>query len=189
MKTKKLLCGLMVAMCAIGLSGLMTNCNKHQNDPDVPDDPQVKKAAFARAEADITVTNDMLEVLDLTLSYYDNAGELKQKAVTTSEIKLETKAPLPTRAGLCLTAQLKEGIDIESYDQVDLTCIFSYKCAAVDEDDIIVGQVHRMDGDRNSMQLKGAHVPAWVTTFNKVHPIKFLYEFDAEGNSQKAEWE
>ena len=184
MNTKNLLRVSMVVLCSLVLNGLMTGC-RHQNTPEEPEDP---KAAFARAEATVTLSEDMLKVLDITVDYYNNAGELKQELVTTSELKLDTKSPLPTKAGLCLTVKIKDGIDIESYDHVVLETSLSFKCGAVDENDVIVGELHKLDGASNSAKLIGAHVQAWVDSFNKVRPIKFLYEFDAEGNSQKIDW-
>ena len=187
MKTKNLWHVSMVAICGLMLSGLMTSCRQNPNDPE---DPKIqdKTPAFARAEATATVSEDILALMDVTVEYYNSNGELKQDLLTTPELKLETKAPLPTRSGMCLRLQLKEGANLESYEQVDLSTSFAFRCAAVTKDDVIVGEVHKFDGGSNTVKLKSAAVQAWIDSFNKHLPIKFLYEFDAEGNSQSVDW-
>ena len=185
---------MLLALCAIMLGGLMTGC-KEKNGPETPssetpETPQEPgKAAFARAEAALTFTDAMLEVLDITIDYYDNAGELKSEAVTAREWKFQTKAPLPTKAGMCVRVAIKEGIDIDSYEKVNLTITVAYRCAAVDANDLIVGPVHRVDGASFGSELIGPHVQAWVNVINKKKSVSFLYNFDAEGNSEKEEWE
>ena len=176
----------LLALCAIMLGGLMTGC-KNQNEPETPQEPE--KAAFARAEATVSFTDAMLEVLDITIDYYDNAGELKSEAVTAREWMFESKAPLPAKACMCVRVALKEGIDIESYERVNLTITVAYKCAAVDANDLIVGPVHRLDGASFGTELAGAHVQAWVNVINNKKSVSFLYNLDAEGNSEKEEWE
>ena len=191
MKTKNYFRVLLLALCAIMLGGLMTGC-KDQNGPETPtpETPQGPgKAAFARAEATATVSEDMLKVMDITVLYYNNDGELKEAALTTPELKLDTKAPLPTKAGMRLRLAIKDGIDIDSYELVDLTTSMKFRCAAVDANDLIVGPEHKLDGGDSTFKKKGSNVPAWVESFNN-HPemCGFLYEFDADGNSKSIEW-
>ena len=187
MKTKSFLHVLMVAICGLMLSGLMTSCRQNPNDPEDPK-TQDTTPAFARAEAIATVSEDILALMDVTVEYYNDKGELKQELLTTPELKYEVKAPLPTRTGMCLRVKLKDDANLESYEQVDLSTSFAFRCAAVTKEDKIVGEEHRFDGGSSTVKLKSAGVEAWINSFNKHLPIKFLYEFDAEGNSQSVDW-
>ena len=189
MKTKNLFRVSMAALCAIMMTGLMTSCDKNnQNNPDEPQ-PQVGKAVAARTASTVILSDDIVELMDITIDYYNNAGELKQMVLTTPELELTTKASLPTKAGMCLRLQIKEGVNLEEIALVDLSNTFGFRCAAVDENDKIVGDEHKLDDFGTTTKLAGSKVQAWVEAFNANHQISFLYEFDAEGNSQSASWD
>ena len=178
----------MVALCAILMSGLMTGC-KDKNNPDDPENPQPGPAVAARANAKVIISNDMLKYYDVIVDYYNNDGELKQMKVETEEFKLETKAPLPTKSGMRMTMKEKDGIDFENMDEtIQLKYEVSYKCAAVDANDIIIGEIHKLGSTGIETNLQGKKAYVWVKAFNEKLPVSFLYEFDKDGNSKKAEW-
>ena len=178
----------MVALCAILMSGLMTGC-KDKNNPDDPENPQLGPAVAARANAKVIISNDMLKYYDVIVDYYNNDGELKQMKVETEEFILETKAPLPTKSGMRMTMKEKDGIDFENMDEtIQLKYEVSYKCAAVDANDIIIGEIHKLGSTGIETNLQGKKAYVWVKAFNEKLPVSFLYEFDKDGNSKKAEW-
>lgn len=179
----------MVAMCAILMSGLMTGCNKDNNEPDDPQNPEKGPAIAARANAKAVISSDILKYYDVTIDYYNNDGELKQMKLETEELILETKAALPTKSGMRMTMKEKEGIDFENMDEtIQLKYSFSYKSAAVDANDFIIGEKHELLEGGTEANLQGKKAYVWVKAFNEKLPVSFLFEFDKDGNSKSLEW-
>ena len=178
----------MVALCAILMSGLMSGC-KDKNNPDDPENPQPGPAVAARANAKVIISNDMLKYYDITVDYYNNDGEMKQMKLDTVVLDFETKAALPTKSGMRMTVKEKEGANLENMEEtIQLKYEISFKCAAVDANDIIIGEFHKLDGASTEANLQGKKAYVWVKAFNEKLPVSFLYEFDKDGNSKKAEW-
>jgi len=189
MMSKSLFRVSMVAFCAILMSGLVTSCKDSKNTPDDPETPQESKAVAARAQALAVISSDMLKYYDVTVDYYNNSGELKQLKLETEEFQLETKAPLPTKAGMRMTMKAKEGGDLDNMtESIALTYSFEYKCFAVDANDVIVGEKHELIHAGINDHLQGKKAYVWVNAFNEKLPVSFLYEFDAEGNSKSLDW-
>ena len=179
----------MVAMCAILMSGLIISCNKEKDEPDDPQNPEKGPAIAARAYAKAIISNDILKYYDVTIDYYNNDGELKQMKLETEEFVLETKAALPTKSGMRMTMKEKAGIDFENMEEtIQLKYEFSYKCAAVDANNIIIGEEHKLAGAGTEANLQGKKAYVWVKAFNEKLPVSFLYEFDKDGNSKGIDW-
>ena len=178
----------MVAMCAILMSGLMTGCNKDKNEPDDPQNPDAGPAVAARADATFIVSKDMLKLLDITIDYYSSDGSQKQLALTTEEFHLDTKAALPAKAGMLVSLKIKDGVDPASFEEVDFRSHIAFKCAAVDANDIIIGEMHKVDGVSLGAIMAGKNAQTFVDAWNKEHPASFLFDFDKDGNSKSIKW-
>ena len=183
----------MVAMCAILMSGVMTSCSeKKNNTPDVPEEQQPTEEKIipvaVRAEATYTTTEEVMKVFDLTVDYYDNEGKLQHVTLTEPKFNLNTKAPLPNKAGMNVNLKLKDGINLESIDTVNVYYEFSSICVAVDANNEIAGDEHKIPNNPSEFNLPSSKVQAWLDTYAKAQPAGFLYEYDAEGYSKVLIW-
>jgi len=175
---------LLLLFAAVMMAVAFVSC-EGRNDPD----EEERKAVAVHIEGTITVSDDMLELLEPYVQYYDGPFEywITSVTMTTNEFTLIQKdAPLTRPRGMCLRLKLKDSINIENYEQVEIKAYCRYNCYAVDQNGDVVGRVHQKDDFGVSATLPGDILKeSWVEKFNEKAPVCFLYIFDEDGNGDE----
>ena len=91
MKAKQFMMATLIVMCAIAMTTVFTSCSKDDDDNKTTDD---NKPTAAVMDYSLTVGDDMLNMLGLTVEYYDANGKVQseQKKQLLAEKMKEVKA-------------------------------------------------------------------------------------------------
>ena len=106
---KKLMMTLAAVLCCAMTTTVFTACGSDDDNSSNP--AEDKTAVAAKMDFEMYVGDDMLNVLDMTLEYYDAAGNLQNEKVTTNNVKKNIKANVPAKIGTRLKIALKDGVD------------------------------------------------------------------------------
>ena len=104
----------------LGLTGLFlllvfTSCGSDSDEP-TPVEPEVMKAASAKAEYVVNLSQNLLDAATVTIYFIDGNGQQAQETVTTTTwTKTVSFAALPTQAGFSVQPALKGAASQESY--------------------------------------------------------------------------
>lgn len=182
MKTmKKNLMTLAAALCC---SVLFNACNKDNGN----DSPEVDdtKPVSAVMEYSLTVGDNMLAALNLTIEYYDADGTVKTEQMTQKSWTKKVKAKLPITLGARLKAQLKDGVDVSSWEKFTAAYGYNYNGYAVSASDLVVGNIVAK-GTESSLDMKGDKVPEWLERHTD-GLIKFAFDFAEGGQATSRSW-
>ena len=92
MKAKQFLMATLTVMCAMTTT-LLTSCSKDDDNNTTKDDDTSPVAAVM--DYSLTVGDDMVNMFDLTVEYYDADGKVKSEQMTGKTWTKNVKALLP----------------------------------------------------------------------------------------------
>ena len=184
MNFKKFYEAALTVICALVMTTSFTACGSDDdNDKGGGSD---NKPVAASMNTVLSVGDDMLKYLDLTVDYYDANGKIQSEALTANKWEKTIKANLPATLGVRLKAKLKDGVDPASIELFNVKVSFTYGYNTLTANDGILDVF--ADGFGSSYNIKGSDIPEWLSEKgNKIEEI--LYNFDANGNHSKGSWQ
>ena len=177
---KKTLMTLAAVLCC---SVLFTACNK-DNGGQTPEEDT--KPAYAIMDYALTVGDDMLSALNLTIEYYDADGKVKTEQMTQKSWTKKVKAKLPVTLGIRLKAQLKEGVDVSTWEKFTASYGYNYNGYAVSASDLVVGNIVA-HGTESTLAMKGDKVSEWLER-HADGLVKFAFDFAEGGQATSRSW-
>lgn len=184
MKTKKFFLAALTMMCAMTTT-VMTACSSSSDDDGgktSSNDPVAATMDYV-----LTTSNEMLDILDVTIEYYDENGKVQTEKMTNPEWKKTVRAKLPATLGARMKGQLKDGVDVTTIASFKASYGYSYMGYAVNANNQAVGAVQSNSSSSN-LTMKGEKIPEFLND-KKAGIVKFLFTFDTKGNSTSASWQ
>lgn len=183
MKTKQLFRMMTVALCAVLMSSLLTSCNS-KNDPE----NSSSKITAAFMQFSFSTTDEMMQIFDFNVEYYDEKGSLKNdklsEAAWSKRINSES---LPAKFGFRVKVAMKKNVSLPADKKVLISYSHSYTSAAMDADHKSVGDLQKGSRDIES-EIKSTQVEAWAKDFATKPLIQAVFEYDANGKAQAGQW-
>lgn len=176
---------MMTLAAVLSCATLFTACDKNNGGltPDVEDNTPVA----VMMDYSLTVGDDMLSTMDLTIEYYDANGAVKTEQMTQKSWTKSIKAQLPATVGARLKARLKDGVDVSDRDKFTAAYGYNYNGFAVTAKDGVVGDIVN-HGTSSSLDMKGDKVADWLER-HADGLVKFAFDFDKDGKSSGRSWE
>ena len=115
MNFKHLFGAALTVMCALVMTTTLTACGG-DDDNDSKGGGDNHKPVAASLNATLTAGDDLMKYFDLTVDYYDANGKLQSESLKEAKWEKTIKASLPATLGVCLKAQLKDGVDPATID-------------------------------------------------------------------------
>jgi len=169
-----------MASAVIIMTG-MTACDTHQDEEQQnSQESQQSAPVAAQVNGNITISSDMLNCLDLTVSYYDAQGRKVQETLTDTTWNISLKADIPGIVGYKLTAQPKQDAVLDSTVIIKRYISYGYKIYAVDKNDKTVGQV-KSHSASSTLPMKGNQLTNWLSD-KAGQLVRVIYEIDNQGN-------
>lgn len=177
-----------VFCCAMSLT-MFTACGSDDDDNKTQVDDVTPVGAVMEHIFD--VSDDMLDVLDMTVEYYDENGNLATEKLTQKQWKKTVKvAKLPVSLGACLKAQLKTGADdgVDDYTGKKLKFSQKYYCKAYSV--TATGGVVDISGDEvgSTLTFDGAKLPELLASYKDGIIMKYLYDYADNGKVVASSW-
>ena len=174
----------LTVMCALVMTTTLTACGG-DDDNDSKGGGDNHKPVAASLNATLTAGDDLMKYFDLTVDYYDANGKLQSESLKEAKWEKTIKASLPATLGVCLKAQLKDGVDPATIDLLSVKSSLSYDYKILDAND------GRVDGfaftHGGSYSIHGSDIPEWLKDEGqKIEEI--LYNFDASGKYTEGSW-
>ena len=184
MNFKHLFGAALTVMCALVMTTTLTACGG-DDDNDSKGGGDNHKPVAASLNATLTAGDDLMKYFDLTVDYYDANGKLQSEPLKEAKWEKTIKASLPATLGVCLKAQLKDGVDPATIDLLSVKSSPSYDYKILDAND------GRVDGfafsHGGSYSIHGSDIPEWLKDEGqKIEEI--LYNFDASGKYTEGSW-
>ncbi|MBQ6195489.1 MAG: hypothetical protein IJK43_13915 [Prevotella sp.] len=173
---------MLLMMTAVALTG----CGSDGDDDNTPK-PDDTTPVAAVMDYSLTVGDDMLSLLDLTVEYYDADGKVQTEPLTQKSWKKSVRAKLPATLGARLKMQLKDGADPASLTQFTASYGYNYNGYAVSATDKVVGNIVNSGTDTN-LAMQGDKVTTWLEHHTD-GLVKFLYNFAANGQATSSNWQ
>ena len=170
-----------VLCCALAF----TACTKDEPGNPTPETDLTPVAALM--DYTLTMGEDMLNMCDITIEYYDTDGKVKNEALTKGSWEKRVLAPLPASLGVRVKAKLKSGANPSSQESFTAAYGYDYMGYAVNSTGGVVSDVVGR-GSSTSMSMKGDKVEEWLTR-HADGLFSFLYSFDAKGKPTRETWE
>ena len=174
MKTKLFSVALM--MCAV-LSGIKTGC-KEKNTPTNTDDPN--KATLAYMESSFTVNEDLLNLVNVVIDYYDNEGKAQSTTMTSGSWENKVKVALPCKVGTRIKFVLKDGVDPVAAGAVHMAYAYNYMSYATNESNYVLTPSPLSDGKALEVTTKDGKFGEFLQDADPL--FMTLIEYDANGN-------
>jgi hypothetical protein len=119
MKMKKFLLAVLTMMCAMTVTTAFTACGD-DDDGDKGVTPQTVEIQSIDATYSVIVTEQMAQLCDYTVTYYNKDNELSTETVTWKIengqalwTKTTNSTKIPAKFGLKLIAKVKEGVQLD----------------------------------------------------------------------------
>lgn len=173
---------MLLMMTAVALTG----CGSDDADTGTPK-PDDTTPVAAVMDYSLTVGDDMLSLLNLTIEYYDADGKVQTEPLTQKSWKKSVRAKLPATLGVRLKMQLKDGADPANLAQFTAAYGYSYEGYAVSATDKVVGNVVSSGTDQ-TLAMQGDKVTTWMER-HADGLVKFLYAFTANGQAVSSSWQ
>lgn len=182
---KKLFCGIMLLTACTML--MMVGCKKENSQQQEPDQPTQAKLVAACLAYSFEVTEDMLSVADVTVSYFDEKGQVQTEQLKSTSWSKTIQTALPAKLGVRVLAVLKENFNPADHEKVTIARSYSTTTYCLDENGKKVNV--KSDAISLSSAYSGEKIPAYFEKY-KDHFIQTLYTVDAEGNfTYHEDWE
>jgi hypothetical protein len=180
---KKNLMMLAAVLCCAMTLPMLVSCTKDDVKTPVED----TKPAAAVMGYTLSVNDQMLSQLTLTVEYYDADGQVKSEQMTQNNWTKSVKTKLPATFGVRLKAQVKPGTDPSGLEKFTVSCVFGYNGNAVTSSGNKVGETI-MSSKTRGLDMAGSKVQEW-TERNAGGIVTSLFTIDADGKVTNGNWE
>ena len=173
----------LAAVFCCAMSSMMFTACGSDDDDDNKVQVDDTKAVGAVMTYTFLVSDDMFDVLDMTVEYYDDNGELATEKLTQKEWTKTVKvAKLPVSLGACLKVQIKDGVDENSVGYASYTYRYTNKAYSV----TATGKVVDLAEDNKTEAVFS--LPYLSAQENGII-MSFLYNFSDKGQVVAGSWE
>ena len=176
---------LAAVLCCAMTTTVFTACGSDDEENNNPASDTTPVAAVM--DYTLTVGDDMVNYLDLTVDYYDADGKVQTEPMTQKTWTKKVSAKLPATLGARLKAQLKSGVDVSTQEKVSVAYGYNYMGYAVSATDKVVSDIVS-HGTSTSLDMKGEKVSEWLER-HADGLVKFLFVFDAKGQPKSSSWQ
>ncbi len=184
MKTKQLFRMMTMALCVMLMSGIMTSC-KDKNDSE---NSSSDKATAAFMQFSFATTDEMMQIFDFNVEYYDENGSLKNDKLTEAAwSKRINSSSLPAKLGFRVKLEMKKNVSLPGDKKVLISYSHSYTSSAMDADHKAVGDLKRGSSDVES-EIKSTQVEGWAKEHAAKPLIQVAFDYDANGNASNGQW-
>ena len=140
----------------------------------------------AKLVSEITVSDDLVKYMDITVEYYDATGAIQKEQMTTTKWSKDVTAKLVAKLGARVTIKLKDGVDVSKIDKITVSYSYAYAGACLNAAGQTVGSV-TSDQFEQSIVISGSDIEKLIEN-RKAGLIKFLYIFDGKSATYST-WE
>jgi hypothetical protein len=175
---------------------MMIGCQP-KNEPQNPEQPQdtteVKpevKPVAAVLDYSFEVTDEMQEVADFNITYYDKDGKLQTEQLTGKKWEKSIVAALPAKLGVKVNTVLKADFDPTKYETFTALRKYYYFAYVVDKDGKQVDEELPFSNS-TGVDMTGDKIEAFMNKYKEGKGfLQVLYTFDEEGKkTYHSEWE
>lgn len=167
---------------AFSASSCSKNDDDNESEKEKEQTPESVVSTFT-----LSVSDDMVKYLDITIEYYDENGKVQKENMSASEWTKSVKSKLPATTGVCVKATIKEGQDLSSVEIFKYARNFSTSDQIVDKNGQKVKSLPS-SGINSALSVKGDKVSELLGDKNNIIWSR-LHTFDAEGNETVGSWE
>ena len=172
---KKFMMTLAAVLCCAMTTTVLTACGGG-DDSDTPGADTTPVAA--KLVSEITVSDDLVKYMDVTVEYYDATGAIQKEQMTTTKWSKDVTAKLVAKLGARVTIKLKDGVDASKLDKITVSYSYAYAGACLNAAGQTVGSV-TADQFEHSIVISGSDIEKFIEN-RKAGLIKFLYIFDGK---------
>ena len=182
---KNFLMTLAAVLCCAMTTTVFTACGSDDDDPKNPAEDTTPVAAVM--EYSLTVGDDMVNMLDLTVEYYDANGKVQTEQMTQKTWTKKVTAMLPATLGVRLKIQVKSSVNPATLEKVTESYTYSYSVYPV-----TASGKQQEGGKANASSLNldilGSKFAEWAEDHAN-GLVKFLFVFDAKGQPTSSSWQ
>lgn len=182
---KKYFMTLAAVLCCAMTTTVFTACGSDDDDPKNPADDTTPAAAVM--DYSLTVGDDMVNMLDLTVEYYDANGKVQSEPMTQKTWTKNVKAQLPATLGVRLKIQMKSSVNTATLEKFTESYTYSYSVYPV------TASGQQLEGGKTSASSMSLDIPgSKLTEWAEDHAnglVKFLYVFDTKGQPTSSSWQ
>ncbi len=172
---KKMMMTLAAVLCCAMTTTVLTACGGDDSG-DTPGADTTPVAA--KLVSEITVSDDLVKYMDITVEYYDATGAIQKEQMTTTKWSKDVTAKLVAKLGARVTIKLKDGVDVSKIDKITVSYSYAYAGACLNAAGQTVGSV-TSDQFEQSIVISGSDIEKLIEN-RKAGLIKFLYIFDGK---------
>lgn len=144
---------------------------------DEPDEPEVNKATEFVSTLTMTVSQDLLEVANVTVYYIDSNGQVASEPMGSTEWTKTITQKLPCKYGFAFACAMKPGVTIDE----DRTYTFNEVLTRSTK--IIFQKGNAMSASEHSLKFKDEVTAEGIEMF--VSDLSFSYEFDVDEDGKQ----
>ena len=171
-----------VLCCALAFNA----CTK--NDPTEPEAPDTTPVAAKMSYSFTLGSDDMVNMLDVTIDYYDADGTVKSEAMTGKTwSKTVQSTGLPAKLGARMRVAVKAEANLTAKETFVVSSGYEYVGSAVNKKGENVGETFGT-GSTSTMTIKSSQVAEWAER-HKDGLRKYLHSIAADGSHTSISWE
>ena len=179
---KKLFCGIMLlSACTI----LMVSCKKDKDEPQTPEQTTTQQTTVqpvgALLDYQFEVTDEMREVADFTISFYDKNGQLQTEQLTSNKWDTIIVTTLPAKLGVQVKAALKANFDATQYNTFRALKKYTYIAYAIDQNGKKIGTEPSFTNNTGT-DMAADKIEGFFDKYKDKAFLQVLYTFDEKGN-------
>ena len=183
---KKLMMTIAAVLCCAMTTTVFTACGNDDDDDDNIKPTVVETPVAVLMDYELETTQATLNILDLTVEYYDADGKIKNEPMKELQWKKSIQHKLPATVGIHLKAPLKAGFDVDNSEAVEISLTNGYKGYFIDASNqkrnLPIAESHT-----TIISTKSKRFSNFLAESNNLLP--FLYSFDAKGQYTIGNWE
>ena len=183
---KKLMMTIAAVLCCAMTTTVFTACGNDDDDDDNIKPTVVETPVAVLMDYELGTTQATLNILDLTVEYYDADGKIKNEPMKELQWKKSIQHKLPATVGLHMKAQLKAGFDPDGSEEVKISFERSFNgytlTATGDKTPISYNDTQATGVGTKSNKFSG-----WLTEeSDNILPV--LYIYDDKGQYSTGTW-
>ena len=182
----RLIAAFAAVLCCAMTTTVFTACGNDDDDYDNIKPSVVETPVAVLMDYELETTQATLNILDLTVEYYDADGKIKNEPMKELQWKKSIQHKLPATVGLHLKAQLKPGFDPDSSEEVKISFERSFDGYTLTATGGKV-PISYHDTHAFSVGTKSSKFSGWLTEeSNNILPV--LYIYDDKGQYSTGTW-
>ena len=175
---------LAAVLCCAMTTTVFTACGSDDDGNTKPDDSTPVAAVM---DYTLTVGDDMVKYLDLTVDYYDADGNVKSESMTEKTWKKTVQTQLPATLGARLKIQVKSDVNPATLEKFTESYSYNYSVYP------IAASGKQLGGGKSStssmsVTMQGDKLAEWAEKHAN-GLMKFLYVIDANGQTTSSSWQ